>query len=173
MAIGVVLASISLAACSGKHDDTASANSTAADGGTASVALAASTPKPGLWQMTVSADAMPKPMVTQMCVGAPAPGTNPFAPPPQPGQTCAKNAFTKTAAGYAIDMECKVNGMTMSSKGEVSGDLSSHYTIAMKSQMGGPGIPAAMQTERASTVEAKYVGACPAGMAPGTAKQAG
>ena len=108
----------------------------------------------------------------QACVGAPVPGANPFAPPPQPGQDCTKSSYTKTASGYAIDMECKMNGMTMSSKGDVTGDLSSHYTVAMRTKMGGAALPAAMQTERASKVDAAYVGACPTGMAPGTAKQA-
>ena len=167
--VGLTLAGLSLAACSGKHDAT---SGNAADA-TAAATPTMATPKPGLWQMTVAAAGMPSPMTTQVCVGAPAPGVNPFSPPPQRGQACSKNSFTKTAAGYSIDTECTMNGMTMSSKGEVSGDFSSAYTIAMKTKMTGANIPAAMQAERASTVTAKYVGACPSGMAPGTTKQAG
>ena len=88
-----------------------------------------------------------------------------------PGQNCAKNDFTKTAGGYTIALECTMNGMTMSSHGDVSGDFSSDYTTTMHTKMGGAGIPAAMQTEHVSTAEAKRVGDCPAGMAPGTVKQ--
>lgn len=166
-AVGLALAGLASTGCSDKHD-AASGNIASP---TAPAAPAMSTPKPGLWQMTVSADGMPNPMTMQVCVGAPAPGVNPFTPPSQPGQACSKNSFSKTAAGYSVDTECQMNGMTISAKGEVSGDFSSSYTIAMKTRMAGADLPAAMQTERASTVTAKYVGACPSGMAPGSAKQ--
>lgn len=167
-----------LGACSGKHDDAAAGNTAAAGNAAAAVnATPAATkltmPKPGLWEMTVSTPGMPKPMKTQMCIGAPVPGANPFAPPPRAGQNCARSDVTRTATGYSIDMECKMNGMTMSTKGEVSGDFSSNYKTVMTTSMSGAGIPAAMQTERTSTAESRYIGACPADMKPGTAKQAG
>ncbi|QYE32951.1 DUF3617 family protein (plasmid) [Polymorphobacter sp. PAMC 29334] len=158
-------------ACSAKKDD---ADSTSTSSSGAGAALAdAKMPKPGLREMTVSAEGMPNSMKTQMCVGAPVPGTNPFAPPPQAGADCTKNGFTKTATGYSIDIACKMNGMMMSTKGDVSGDFSSNYKTVMKTKMSGPNIPPAMQTERTSTAEAKYLGACPTGMSPATAKQAG
>ena len=130
MTIGLTLAGLSPAACSGKHD---AASGNVADSNAAATPTMA-TPKPGLWQMTVTAAGMPNPMTTQVCVGAPAPGVNPFSPPPQPGQACSKNAFTKTASGYSIDAESMMNGMMMSTTGEVSGDFSSAYTIAMKTR---------------------------------------
>lgn len=135
-------------------------------------ATGAKMPKPGLWAMTISGDTLPKPMKSQICVGAPAPGTNPFAPPPQVGQHCAKSAFTPTASGYSIDLECAMNGVTMVSKGEVSGDFSSHYTTAMTVKMTGAQIPPSMQVDHHSTVDSTYVGACPTGMAPNTARPA-
>lgn len=171
--VGVTLPGlILLGACSGKHDD--AAGNSAATTPDRAVALAdTKMPKPGLWEMTVSAEGMAQPMAMRLCVGAPAPGTNPFAPPPQAGQDCKKNAFVKTGAGYTIDIECKSNGVTMSTKGEVTGDFSSGYTTIMKTRMSGPGIPAELQTERTSTAESKYLGACPADMKPGAAKRMG
>ena len=64
---------------------------------------------------------------------------------------------------------CAINGMTMTTSGEVTGDFSSNYRTVMKTRMSGPGIPAAMQNERRSSVESKYLGPCPAGMQPNTA----
>jgi hypothetical protein len=121
--------------------------------------------------MTVSTDSMPTPMKSTMCMGAPAPGTNPFVPPAQPGQNCSKSSFIKTATGYTVDMECSVNGMTMISKGDVGDDFSSNYKTVIKTKMTGANIPAMMQNERTSTVDAKYLGPCPSGMQPGTMKQ--
>ena len=161
---------IILGGCSGKHDETAG-NSTAAAPAGAIAPESGKLPKQGLWETVVTADGMPQPMKMQMCVGAPAPGANPFAPPPQAGQSCTKSAFDKTGAGYTIDIECKMNGMTMQTKGDVTGDFSSNYKVSMKTKMSGAGIPAEMQTERGSTAESKYLGACPADMKPGTAKQ--
>ena len=61
--------------------------------------------------------------------------------------------------------------MTMSTKGSVTGDFSSSYKTVMTSKMTGANVPSMMQTERTSTAEAKYLGACPADMKPGTVSQ--
>ena len=169
IAIYLVLGAASIAGCSAKQEGTTtSASSTTT---TTSSVVASNMPKPGLWQMTVTGSSMPSPMTTKMCMGAPTPRANPFTPPPQAGQTCAKNAVTKTANAYAVDTECTVNGMTMSTKGSVSGDFSSSYKMVMTSKMTGANVPAMMQAERTSTAEAKYLGACPADMKPGTVSQ--
>lgn len=167
----IVPSLIVLAGCS-KHDAAATGNG-AAPQAAATVAAPARTPRPGLWAMTVSAEGMPRPMTTQVCIGAPAPGANPFVPPPQPGQACTKQSVTQTASGYAIDMQCSMNGMTMVATGEVSGDLSTSYRTVMRTKMSGPGIPAAMQVGRTSRMESKYLGSCPAGMRPNTVRAAG
>ena len=166
---------ILLAGCSGKKaDGEGNATATAAGGGEPAAAPAGGAgegPKPGLWEISVSAAGMPQAVKTSVCVGEPAPGTNPFAPPPQPGQNCSKSNFTKTAGGYSIDMECSMNGMTVSTTGEVTGDFTSSYKTVMKTKVSGANVPAAAQAETTSTADAKYVGECPAGMKPGEAKQ--
>ena len=159
-----------LGACSAKHD-TSTTTTTTTTASTTAPAVAAMAPKAGLWEMTVSGGGMPASMKTKICIGAPTPGvaTNSFTPPPQPGQTCARNNVVKTATGYAVDMECAMNGMTMTTTGDVTGDFTSDYKTVMTTKMTGANVPAMMQTEHTSTSEAKYLGQCPAGMAPGTA----
>ena len=162
--IGCIAASlVLLPACS--KTDTASGDK----GASAPAAAAATMPKAGLWEMAVSAPGMPKPVATKVCLGEPAPGSNPFAPPPQAGQTCAKNTHAKTASGYTFDMECTMGGMTFASHGEVTGDFSSSYKTDMTTKMSGANIPPAMK-ETHTTVDAKYLGACPSDMKPGQAK---
>ena len=170
LATSLMLGSLALlGACSAKPD-AAKSGATSTTTATAT-APASAMPKAGLWEMSVTGSAMPTPMKTRMCMGEAKPGTNPFTPPTATTQACAKNSVTKTADGYAIDMECAQNGVTMATKGTVTGDFSSSYKTVMTSKMTGANIPAMMQNERTSTAEAKYLGACPAGMAPGAVSQ--
>ena len=172
---------IVLGACSGKKSEggsaeangtaTADTNSTAPAPAASADAGAVASPKQGLWEMKISAANVPQPQVMSVCVGAPAPGANSFAPPPAAGQTCTKNAVTKTASGYDIDSECTANGMTVASKGTVSGDFSSDYKIDMSSKISGANVPAAAQQEMKTSIEAHYKGACPAAMKPGEVKR--
>lgn len=162
-----------LGGCSGKSDGSKGSSTTTTVTSTSTASFAPATPKPGLWEMTASAAGMPAPMRTRVCIGAPAPGANPFTPPPQAGQSCGRNNVTRTASGYAIDVECTMNGVTMQTKGQVTGDLASSFKTETTTRMSGPNIPAALQSPHASTVEAHFVGACPAGVKPGMVSQAG
>lgn len=159
-----------LGACSDKTDKGGNATATA-DAALTPAAAAARMPKGGLWEMTVTAAGMPNPMTMRTCLADPAPGSNPFAPPAQPGQACAKNKITPTATGYTIDMECAANNVTMAIAGTVSGDFSTSFRTDLTTKMTGANIPAAAQQGVKSSVEAKYVGACPADMKPGETKQ--
>lgn len=170
IASGAVAGLLLLGACSDKTDKTGNATATADAAVTAPVA-GKRMPKAGLWEMTVTAAAMPAPMTMRLCLAAPAPGSNPFAPPPQPGQSCAKNTVAPTASGYAIEMECTASGVTMAIAGTVSGDFSTSFRTDLTTKMSGGGIPAASAQSVKSVTEAKYIGACPAGMKPGEVKQ--
>jgi len=158
---------LALGACSGKSDH--AAGNTAV--GTDAVAAVSKMPKAGLWKMTVTAAGMPQPVKMEVCMGEPTAGSNPFAPPAQPGQNCSKNLVSPTASGYAIDMECASNGMTMAIAGTVSGDFASSYRTELTTKMSGPNLPPAAQTPIKSSVESTYAGACPAGMKPGESRQ--
>lgn len=152
-AAGVALAGVLvLGGCSGAKKE----------GAAPSVQAAAKTPKPGLWEIKASAMGVAGPAM-KVCVGEAKPGDNPFVQK-QAGADCAKNNVTETADGYDIDMECKVNGMTVATTGKVTGDFSSAYKVEMATKMSGPNIPATMQQGTTSVVDAKYLGACPEGM---------
>jgi|GEM_PF-733301 len=157
-----------LSACSGGETTAENASTTSAAPAEAESAAAGNAmPKAGLWEMKITAAAMPQPQTTKLCVGETAANSNPFAPPPTPGQTCARNNVTKTATGYSIDMECSANGMTMTSIGTVSGDMASAYKVEMATKIGGANVPAAAQQEMKTVIDAKYLGDCPADMQPG------
>jgi len=176
MFAGMAGAVLLLGACSGGKpeggaaDGNAAASTEAAPGSASAEGSAPASPKEGLWEMKVTAAGAPQPQVMKVCVGAPAPGSNGFTPPPSAGQSCSKNSVTKTADGYAIDSECTASGMTVTSKGTVTGDFSTSYAVDMSSKMSGPNIPAAAQQEMKTKIEAQYLGACPADMKPGQSK---
>lgn len=116
-------------------------------------------PKAGVWEMTITAAGMAAP-ATKVCMGETPAGTNPFMPPPAPGETCSKNSVTATASGYAIDMACTAGGQSMTTTGTVSGDLESSYKVDMKTKVG-------TMPEMAMVIDAKRIGDCPAGTAQG------
>lgn len=162
---------LALGACSGKDAGNTAATNLA--GGEAPAAVAAARmPRPGLWEMTVTAAGLPQPMKISTCVAKTPPGTNPFAPPTQPGQSCSKNAFVATASGYTIDMTCTVNNVGMDVKGTVGGDFDTKYQTRITTRLTGANLPAAAQQAMESTIDATYVGACPADMKPGDSRQA-
>jgi hypothetical protein len=172
MATGTAAAALlALGACSGKSDQAGgNASGSTAVPATQEAAIARM-PKAGLWKMTVTAAGMPQPMTMRTCFGEPAPGANPFAPPPQPGQNCSKNSIVPTADGYTIDMACTANGMGMAIQGTVSGDFSTRYKTELTTKMSGPNLPPAAQQAVKSSADAEYLGACPADMKVGETKQ--
>ncbi len=168
MSGGVIAGLLLLGACSGKSDT--AGNEAAVAANTTQAAAVARMPKAGLWEMTITAAGLPAPMKMQTCLGEPVPGSNPFAPPTPPGQSCARNKITPTSDGYTIDMECAANGMTTSVAGTVAGDFNSKYRVDLTTKVAGANIPAAAQKEVKSAVDATYAGACPAGMKVGETK---
>lgn len=138
--------------------------------GFAVAAGAYDTPKPGLWTMTVTASGIPRPMASKSCVGAPKPGDIPFAPPPRSGLSCTKTSLTTTATGLAVATTCTAESMTIAMTGKITGDLTTSYTNVMTTRVSGPNLPPGVPTEHSMTLTAKYLGACPAGMAPNTSR---
>lgn len=162
--VGTAVGLMLLGGCSGKSDKTGSNATTAAS---TPARITPRTPKAGLWSMTVTAAGMPNPMTMRTCMAATAPGSTSFTPPPQPGQTCAKSSVVPTAAGYTIDTECSANGVTMAIQGTVSGDFSTSFRTDLVTRMTGANMPAAAAAGAKSSVDAKYLGACPTDMKPG------
>jgi hypothetical protein len=77
---------------------------------------------------------------------------------------CSKNDVTKTSSGYKISSVCKVAGSTVSSEGTFAGDFSSEYTGDITTSFNPPVFG---QKGSTTTIRAKWLGACPAGMQPG------
>lgn len=79
---------------------------------------------------------------------------------------CQKQDIRKTATGYVIDSECKIMGMTTTSRAEITGDFNSSYKMKQTAQtQGGAGGKAGQDSS--ITIEGKWLGACPAGWKPG------
>ena len=164
-----------LAACSG---GTPAGNQTAAGGNATSTTASTETasaegdyPKvrPGAWEMKM---AMPGPSgnpidaTMKMCVGEPKPGENPFAPKTVAGTTCT-NEVKSTSSGWEVASECTGDGVTTKTKGIVTGDPQSAYKSVLTSTSTGENVPPYLQKETETTIEARRLGDCPAGVNPG------
>ena len=129
------------------------------------------TRRPGLWDMQI--DAMGQVIHSQMCVGVEKPGdTSAFrAMGPGAGRGMAHGdcgagpQISTTPGGMSFHMVCHPSPqMTIDSTGTVIGDFRTAYTVRSVTRMTpSPQGMAPMQ----STVSARFLGQCPAGMAPG------
>lgn len=168
MRIQIALVSVValLSACSRSDAE----KTAAADSGTApakTVTLA--TPQPGLWEQTVSGGPMPHAMTVKMCVGDTAPGSNPFNTP-APGVTCTENGLNAVGGGAEFHSVCQARGMNIVSDGKVSGDMRTAYTMQITTKTTGPNVPPQL-ADMTMSVDAKRLGDCPAGVAPGAVVQ--
>jgi hypothetical protein len=123
--------------------------------------------KSGLWETTVTMDQGIPPQTMKECVDEAtdaemmkmATDTSKSM-----GGTCSKNEFKKTASGFETESDCSMGGSSIVSKGSFSGDFTTSYkgevTATMKPAPFGNG------TSK-TTITAKYLGACTAGMQPG------
>ena len=81
------------------------------------------------------------------------------------GYTCSKADFHKNGNGWAFDVACDtgipaaLGGGVMTSKGTISGDISTRYEVQMSVAQAG--------VTRTGTVKAEWKGACPAGRTAG------
>ncbi|HKU06856.1 MAG TPA: DUF3617 family protein [Bradyrhizobium sp.] len=121
--------------------------------------------KAGLWEMKMvrTGGSMPD-MTMQHCTDAST--DKQMSTSFSPGkETCAKQDIQKTAAGYVSDSICSVAGMTVTSHAEITGDFNSAYTV--KSTSRSEGGPSGVPRDSATTIEAKWLGACKADQKPG------
>ncbi|WP_315835165.1 DUF3617 domain-containing protein [Bradyrhizobium prioriisuperbiae] len=121
------------------------------------------TRKPGLWEVKmIMAGAKTPAMTMHECTDASTDKemTSSFAGTDK--DACTKNDIKKTATGFAVDSQCKADGAPMTMQADISGDFNSAYTVRVKSKVGGK---APQSTD--VTMDAKWIGACPAGQKPG------
>ena len=168
MRIQIALVSVvALLSASSRSD---AGKSAAADGGkTAAKTVTLATPQAGLWEQTVSGGPMPHAMTVKMCVGDTAPGSNPFNTP-KAGLTCSENSLKPVGGGAEFHSVCQTQGMNIVSDGKVSGDMRTAYTMQITTRTTGSNVPPQM-ADMTMSVDARRLGDCPAGVAPGAVVQ--
>ncbi|WP_292072805.1 DUF3617 domain-containing protein [Brevundimonas sp. UBA7534] len=164
--IALISAAALLAACSNNNDAKAPAETENAG---APAATSAPAPTPGLWEQTISGAAMPQPTTFKVCVGPSPEGANPFNAP-QEGVTCSENTVNPAPGGATFRSVCESQGMTVASDGKVAGDLGSAYKVEITSRVTGANVPPQM-AQMNTTIDARRLGDCPAGVAPNTIVQ--
>ena len=122
--------------------------------------------KAGLWEMKVLRTGTPVPDVTmQHCTDETTDKEMSAAASPMAKEMCSKQDIQKTATGYVSDSVCGIAGMSIKSHAEISGDFNSAYTV--KSTSHSEGGPSGAARDSATTIEAKWLGACKADQKPG------
>ena len=121
--------------------------------------------KAGLWEMKMvrSGGSVPE-MTMQHCTDATT--DKQMSTSFSPGkETCSRQEIQKTATGYVSDSVCSVAGMTITSHADITGDFNSAYTVKSTSRT--EGAPSGMPRDSATTIEAKWLGACKGDQKPG------
>ena len=170
-AIGVAgLALLALAACSKKADTGAAAPASAT--ATVSAPTAAAGPparKAGLWEQKISAESMQQTM--KMCLDATTDQKMKWwgSQAPRGGKSdCAQQTVTPhPGGGWDFHAVCAMGESgTVTSDGSATGDFGSHYKVEVTSVTTGSPMPQANGAHK-TTIEATWMGPCPAGMKPG------
>lgn len=163
-------AALTLAAC-GQKTETAKSADAAGTAATATVATSSGpvtmpARKPGLWTQTVNTGDMTQ--TSKICIDATVDKAMSVMGSQMSKEMCSKNEITAAAGGYAFESVCQVgSGMgTTTSKGTVTGDFNSKYTVAAETTVSGANA-AQMNGAHKMTLEATWTGPCPAGFQPG------
>jgi hypothetical protein len=122
--------------------------------------------KAGLWEMKVLRTSAPLPEMTmQHCTDETTDKEMSTGFSPTSKETCSKHEIQKTATGYVTDSVCSVGGVSMTSHSDITGDFNSAYTV--KSTSHSERGPSALPRDSATTIEAKWLGACKPDQKPG------
>jgi hypothetical protein len=132
----------------------------------AAAAVELPTRKAGLWELKMMRAGSPTPEMTmQHCTDETTDKKMTTQLSPMAKDNCTKNDTQKTATGYVTDSVCSFGGTTMTSHSEVTGDFNSGYSVKVTSH--NDGAPAGAPRDTNMTLEAKWLGACPADQKPG------
>jgi hypothetical protein len=135
-------------------------------GAAPALAVELPTRKAGLWELKMLRTGSPAPEMTmQHCTDATTDKQMTTSLSPMAKQNCSKNDIQKTATGYVTDSVCSYGGTTMTSHSEVTGDFNSAYSVKVTSH--NEGAPAGAPRDTSMTLQAKWLGACPADQKPG------
>lgn len=130
------------------------------------LALELPTRRAGLWELKMLRAGSPTPEMTmQHCTDETTDKKMTTQLSPMAKQNCTRNDTQKTATGYVTDSVCSYGGTTMTSHSEVTGDFNSAYSVKVTSH--NEGAPAGAPRDTNMTLQAKWLGACPADQKPG------
>jgi Protein of unknown function (DUF3617) len=117
--------------------------------------------KAGLWEIRMTRTGGPLPEMTmQHCTDETTDKQMTSTFSPMSKEICSRNDTVKTETGYTTDSVCAINGMSMSSHADITGDFNSAYTVKVTSHSQGG--PAGASRDSTMTLEAKWLGACKA-----------
>lgn len=156
-----------LGACS--NDAETSAAGTSAAPASTQAAADLEHPRPGLWEQRMS-NGSSAAFAAKFCIGEPEPGDNPFATGATGSEDgdCTVDELRRTADGLHFRSVCRTSeGGTLSSEGQVTGDLKTAYRVDVSIKLDGAPVAPGMPTESRVVVEARRLGDCPAGVEPG------
>jgi hypothetical protein len=124
--------------------------------------------KPGWWELDMttqmSSGAQPVRQTVHLC-------TNPAVDKVQTPvgvrveKRCQPLQVSRTSGGWSFTQTCVMGRRTTTSQGQVRGDFNSRYHVDMTMRMTPAPIPQAAEVR--TTMDAKWLGACPAGKKPG------
>lgn len=138
--------------------------------GAASVAAAEDAPmrKAGLWETSMAlSGAQAHNMTMRMCTDPTVERRRSIFTGPNQHSACSVQEYHRTATGMSFHSVCQnANGLTNITDGTATGDFNSHYHLDVKTHITGAASPPG-GADRHMTMDAKYLGACPAGQSPG------
>ena len=134
--------------------------------GAPALAVELPTRKAGLWELKMLRAGSPTPEMTmQHCTDETTDKKMTATFSPMSKENCSKNDIQKTATGYTTDSVCSFRGSAMTSHSEVTGDFNSAYSVKVTSHNENP--PAGAPRDTTMSLQAKWLGACPADQKPG------
>lgn len=139
------------------------------DGVTAAAPAAVETPKrkPGLWKQTLLVEGVDVIQSVQLCLDAASDAKLAWWGQSGFKQACSKNEIKRQPDGsWRFSSICEGGGVKTTNDGSAVGDFNSKYQIKAESSTAGAPM-AQMNGTRAITIDAQWVGECPAGMRPG------
>jgi hypothetical protein len=119
--------------------------------------------KPGLWEVSVSADGKSLPGSMKQCADE-ATDAQMMQMAQGQSESCKMGELRKIDSGYEFSSECKMGPSTITSQGVFKGDFETSYTGEVVTKMTPPVFG---RGEAKSTIQAKWLGDCPADMKPG------
>ena len=122
--------------------------------------------KPGLWELKMVRAGSPQPAMTmQHCTDETTDKAMSTSFAPMSKEICSKHEVQQSATGYVSDSVCNVAGVAMTSHSDIAGDFNSAYTVKTTSHS--EHVPPGMPSDSATTIEAKWLGACKPDQKPG------